>query len=311
MSFTRDVPQPRMQMRPDCCPKRIRRQMVRPSHVEVYRESSGLSRKLCYSLMRSSNRGTMGITLQPSRQKLIIVQVMSGSEPVPFGWNLEIAEGATVDRYLPLSTNHTLWEQCINVWMETRSSLWNSSYRGDRVREIRSEELVLESKYCTGCLAYKERKEWRKLHRIASYRSSYPIFNKFYLLQHFSNFLISLKIVSRVSSFRLGCSRFARHTLYIQLYQLTETNFQLGGRNLSSRRRVKILGRPKKGGGEKKRKRKEKWRNKINKDSRPPCSNSTSCSAVSRSCCELWSCTPLFVSMYNDKKFGRGKARAR
>lgn len=91
-------------MRPDCCPKRIRRQMARPSHVEVYRESSGLSRKLCYSLMRSSNRGTMGITLQPSRQKLIIVQVMS--EPVdPFGWNLEIAEGATVDRYLPLSTN--------------------------------------------------------------------------------------------------------------------------------------------------------------------------------------------------------------
>lgn len=170
MSFTRDVPQPRMQMQPDCCPKRIRRQMVRPSHVEVYRESSGLSRKLCYSLMRSSNRGTMGITLQPSRQKLIIVQVMSGSEPVPFGWNLEIAEGATVDRYLPLSTNHTLWEQCINVWMETRSSLWNSSYRGDRVREIRSEKLVLESKYCTGCLAYKERKEWRKLHRIASYR---------------------------------------------------------------------------------------------------------------------------------------------
>lgn len=137
------------------------------------------------------------------------------------------------------------------------------------------------------------------------------IFNKFYLLQHFSNFLISLKIVSHVSSFRLGCSRFARHTLYIQLYQLTETNFQLRGRNLSSRRRVKILGRPKKGGGEKKRKRKEKWRNKINKDSRPPCSNSTSCSAVSRSCCELWSCIPLFVSMYNDKKFGRGKARAR
>lgn len=71
-------------MRPDCCPKRIRRQMARPSHVEVYRESSGLSRKLCYSLMRSSNRGTMGITLQPSRQKLIIVQVMS--EPVDPFW---------------------------------------------------------------------------------------------------------------------------------------------------------------------------------------------------------------------------------
>lgn len=34
--------------------------------------------------MRSSNRGTMGITLQPSRQKLIIVQVMS--EPVDPFW---------------------------------------------------------------------------------------------------------------------------------------------------------------------------------------------------------------------------------
>lgn len=91
------------------------------------------------------------------------------------------------------------------------------------------------------------------------------IFNKFYLLQHFSNFLISLKIVSRVFSFRLGCSRFARHTLYIQLYQLTETNFQLRGRNLSSRRRVKILGRPKKGGGEKKGKEKKSGEIKLTK----------------------------------------------
>lgn len=158
MSFTRDVPQPRMQMRPDCCPKRIRRQMVRPSHVEVYRESSGLSRKLCYSLMRSSNRGTMGITLQPSRQKLIIVQVMSGSEPVPFGWNLEIAEGATIDRYLALSTNHTLWEHCMNVWMETqlivKLIISRRSYHREKERErdeIRFEKL-LESKYCIECL---------------------------------------------------------------------------------------------------------------------------------------------------------------
>lgn len=131
-------------MRPDCCPKRIRRQMARPSHVEVYRESSGLSRKLCYSLMRSSNRGTMGITLQPSRQKLIIVQVMS--EPVdPFGWNLEIAEGATVDRYLSLSTNlYILWEQCINVWMMEAQLNWSSIIEG--IRELDSKRDILERK---------------------------------------------------------------------------------------------------------------------------------------------------------------------